>query len=124
MPAVELKKHYTRSSVTLFLLLGGGTGLATSEPVKPIEPRTPRLTSVFPQGAEPGTHQQVEVLGEFLDRAHTVLFLDPSIRGQVSGSTYTSLALDFTVATDAALGPHYFRVITPRGASNVLLFRV
>jgi hypothetical protein len=124
MPAVELKKNYTRSSVKLFLLLGAGTGLAISEPVKPIEPRTPKLTSVFPQGGQRGTHQQVEVLGEFLDRAHTVLFLDSSIRGQVAGWTYTGLALDFTVATDAALGPHYFRVITPRGASNALLFRV
>lgn len=97
---------------------------AGSEPAKPIEPRAPKLTSVFPQGAQPGTKLRVEVLGEFTDRAQTVVFLDPAVHGDVAESTYTRLALDFTTAPDAPLGPHYFRVVTPRGASNVLLFRV
>src|SRR6266852_2657317 len=92
--------------------------------LKAIEPRLPKLSSVFPQGAQPGTQLQVEVLGEFIDRAQTVDFLDSSIQGKVAESTYTRLALDFTVAPDAPLGPHYFRLITPRGASNVLLFRI
>jgi hypothetical protein len=97
---------------------------AASEPAKPIEPRVPKLNSVFPQGAQPGTKLRVEVLGEFIDRAQTVVFLDPAVRGDVVESTYTRLALDFTTAPDAPLGPHYFRIVTPRGASNVLLFRI
>ena len=43
---------------------------AASEPAKPIEPRVPKLNSVFPQGAQPGAKLRVEVLGEFIDRAH------------------------------------------------------
>jgi hypothetical protein len=98
--------------------------LAASEPAKPIEPRVPKLNSVFPQGAEPGAKLRVEVLGEFIDRAQTVVFLDPAIQGTVGESTYTRMTLDFTVAPNAPLGPHYFRVVTPRGASNILLFRM
>ena len=97
---------------------------AGSEPAKPIEPRVPKLTSVFPQGAQPGAKLRVEVLGEFIDRAQAVVFLDPAIHGNVVETTYTRLALDFATAPDAPLGPHYFRVVTPRGASNVLLFRI
>lgn len=98
--------------------------LAASEPPKIIEPRLPKINSVFPQGSQPGAQLRVEILGEFIDRAQTVLFLDYSIRGKVVESTYTRLNLDLTVAPDAPLGPHYFRIVTPRGASNILLFRV
>jgi len=98
--------------------------LAASEPPKVIEPRLPKINSVFPQGSQAGAQLRVEILGEFIDRAQTVVFLDPAITGKVVESTYTRLALDFTVAPDAPLGPHYFRIVTPRGASNILLFRV
>jgi hypothetical protein len=89
-----------------------------------IKPRLPLLSSVFPQGSEAGRTIRVEVLGEYLDRAGSVLFLDPSIRGKVLQGSYTRLMLEFTLDADAALGPHYFRVVSPRGASNILLFRV
>ena len=104
----------------LFLL----TVLFAAEPHKAVEPALPRLTSVFPQGAQPGARLSVEVLGEYLDRAQAVVFLDPAIHGTVAQSAYTRLALDFVVDADAPLGEHYFRVVTPRGASNILLFRV
>jgi hypothetical protein len=98
--------------------------LAASEPSKPLEPRLPKLTSVFPQGAQPGVRLRAEVLGEFVDRAAAVVLLDPSIRGSIVESTYTHLTVDLEVAPEAPLGEHYFRVVTPRGASNVVLFRV
>ena len=53
-----------------------------------------------------------------------MVFLDPAIRGRIIESSYTRLALEFEVDAGAAHGPHYFRVVSPRGASNVLLFRV
>ncbi len=86
--------------------------------------RLPALSSVFPQGTEPGTKLRVEVLGEYLDRAQAVVFLDPSVRGTVVRSDYTRLDLEFDVAPEAPLGPHYFRVVSPRGPSNLLLFRI
>jgi hypothetical protein len=86
--------------------------------------RLPRLISVFPQGARPGTRLSVEILGEFLDRASSVMFLDGSVSGKVVDVHPTSLTLEFSVSDGATYGPHYFRVLSPRGASNVLLFRI
>ena len=86
--------------------------------------RLPKLTSVFPQGARPGESVQVEILGEFLDRTATVLFLDGSLSGEVVEAQASSLRLKFRVGTESGFGPHYFRILSPRGPSNVLLFRV
>src|SRR5712692_3133370 len=73
--------------------------LAASEPNnaphKSVEPRLPKLTSVFPQGAQPAAKLRVEVLGEFVDRAQAVVFLDPAIHAAIAESAYTRLALDF-----------------------------
>ncbi|HKW98340.1 MAG TPA: hypothetical protein VJN43_11460 [Bryobacteraceae bacterium] len=107
--------------IVYFLLAGL---LAFSEPHKAVEPRLPELKSVFPQGAEAGAKLRVEILGEYLDRTQAVVFLDSSIQGKVAESSYTRAVVDFSVNAGAPLGPHYFRVVTPRGASNVLLFRI
>ena len=66
----------------------------------------------------------MEVLGEYLDRAESVVFLDKEVRGKILEGRYTGLALELTVGAEARLGPHYFRIVSPRGASNLLLFRV
>lgn len=86
--------------------------------------RLPALSTAYPQGSGRGVTLQVEVLGQYLDRATAVVFQDGGIRGRVLGSEPTRLDLEFAVAADAGWGAHYFRVISPRGASNVLLFRV
>jgi hypothetical protein len=106
----------------LFLLAASAfpTELETHE----LAHRLPKLTSVFPQGARPGESVHAEIQGEFLDRASTVLFLDGSISGEVVDAQPSSLRLEFHIRVDASFGPHYFRVLSPRGASNVLLFRV
>jgi hypothetical protein len=89
-----------------------------------ITPRLPSLDAVFPQGCRPGEKVAVEVLGEFLDRAADVVFLDPALRGRVTQSSYTRLLLEFSASAGAPLGPHYFRIVSRRGASNLLLFRI
>ncbi len=86
--------------------------------------RLPALSSVFPQGSRPGATVKAEILGEYLDRPQAVVFPDGFASAKILGGTYTRLALEIAVNADAALGPHYFRVVTPRGASNLLLFRV
>jgi hypothetical protein len=99
---------------------------AVDKPAAPDEVKTriPTLTSVYPQGWTANSRVPVTILGEYLDRAQSVIFLDPSIRGRVVETTFTRLALEFEVEPTASLGPHYFRVVSPRGASNILLFRV
>ncbi len=86
--------------------------------------RLPSITSIFPQGGQPGTTVCLESLGENLDRAKDVVFLDSWIQGRVLESYPTRLTLEFRVDPKASFGAHYFRVITPRGASNLMLFRV
>ena len=94
---------------------------ATGELVKH---QLPQLASVFPQGAEPGTTISATVLGNHLDRATSLVFEQPGISGRIMEGSHTRLVLDLRVAPGAAYGPHYFRVVSPRGASNVLLFRI
>jgi hypothetical protein len=84
----------------------------------------PQLTSVFPQGWSRGSTVRLKVLGEFLDRGCAVVFLNSSLHGRVLQGDPSSAELEFEVPADAAFGLHYFRVVTPRGASNLLPFRV
>jgi hypothetical protein len=110
---------------TAFLLFVSTALAFSAAPEKPeLTHRLPKLTSVFPQGARRGENVHAEIQGEFLDRTSTVLFLDGSMSGEVVDVQPSSLRLDFHVGAEASFGPHYFRVLSPRGASNVLLFRV
>src|SRR5579864_1688632 len=111
-----------QSAPVLFLL--GALAFADGPVSNDVPHRLPKLTSVFPQGARPGETVHAEIQGEFLDRAFSVLFLDSSISGEVVDVHPSSLKLELRVAASAHLGPHYFRVVSPRGASNVLLFRI
>jgi hypothetical protein len=98
--------------------------MAQAPPESKVVHHLPHLSSIFPQGSEPGQTLRLEVLGEFLDRASAVVFLDTSIRGRILESYPTRVELEFQVDLTVAFGPHYFRLVTPRGASNLLLFRV
>jgi hypothetical protein len=89
-----------------------------------VKTRLPALSSVYPQGWTAGAKVPVTVLGEYLDRTQSVIFLDPTIRGRVVEASFTRLSLELDVDAKAPLGPHYFRIVSPRGASNILLFRV
>lgn len=104
----------------LFATFGFPAALESNE----LPHRLPRLISVFPQGSRPDARLQAEILGEFLDRTSSVMFLDGSISGKIVNVHPTNLRLEFRVRAGASNGPHYFRVISPRGASNLLLFRV
>ena len=84
--------------------------------------RLPRLISVFPQGSRPDAIVHAEILGEFLDRASSVMFLDGSISGKIIDVHPTSLSLELSVGAGATNGPHYFRVVSPRGASTCCFF--
>ena len=63
-------------------------------------------------------------MGEHLDRARSVVFLDSELRGRVLESGYTAAALEFEISEGAAIGPHYFRIVSPRGPSSLMIFHV
>ena len=95
---------------------------AEDEPA--VRHRLPSLNSAFPQGAMRGVTLKLDVQGQYLDRTEHVIFHEAGIRGRVLRSEPTRMEIEVNVAADAAWGPHYFRTVSPRGASNVLLFRV
>ncbi len=111
-------------TLLVILLPAAGFPQQEAEEKKQVRHRLPAMSSVFPQGAVPGARLRTEVLGEQLDRTSAVVFLDPSIRGRILHSEATRLDLEFEVDAEAFYGPHYFRTVSPRGASNILLFRV
>ena len=111
-------------TILIFLLPETRAGSKAEDSKPEVKHRLPVLSSVYPQGSTPGSTVKVEVLGEYLDRASTVLFAGTQIRGSVLKSTSTNVSLEFEVDREAAYGHHQFRIVSPRGASNVLLFRI
>ena len=108
----------------LLCLPAAVTAVFSETSPQPVQHRAPVLSSVYPQGGTPGATVHALVYGEHLDRAATVLFAADGITGRVVQSASTKLELELTIAPQARFGPHYFRIVSPRGASNVLLFRV
>ena len=110
-----------RALIFLFIAVAAVTG---EDSAGEVQHRLPAVASVFPQGSQPGARTRVEVLGQYFDRADRIVFLDPSVTAHIVEAQPTRLVAEFSAATAARLGPHYFRVISPRGASNAGLFRL
>ncbi|MFN7921884.1 MAG: hypothetical protein U0Q16_17415 [Bryobacteraceae bacterium] len=117
-----MRKLYLLSAIISGAVAALGAEISEAKPE--VVHRLPALSSVFPQGSRPGTKLSVEVLGQNLDRVLTAAFIDDSIRARITAASPTKIDLEFDVPAAAMFGPHYFRVVSPRGASNVLLFRV
>ena len=86
--------------------------------------RRPMISSVFPLSGRPGKTLELAVRGEFLDGANRVEFESPDVTGSVLNSTYTTARIKVSVAANAEPGPRYFRLFSPRGGANLLLYRV
>ncbi len=108
----------------LILLISFVAVLAGEDSGGEVQHRLPAVSNVFPQGSQPGARVRVEILGQYLDRAERIVFLDPAITGKLVEATPTRLVAEFNSVESGRLGPHYFRVISPRGASNAALFRL
>jgi len=80
------------------------TGLVlTPAQADDIKHHLPIVANVFPQGWERDATLEVDVMGEFLDRVQSVLFLDPSIKGELLESNFTRARLKFTVSAEPIL---------------------
>ncbi|MSV31614.1 MAG: hypothetical protein EXQ57_03755 [Bryobacterales bacterium] len=90
----------------------------------PVVHRTPVAASSFPQSGQRGDSFTAEVLGEHLDRAISVLVPNQAFSATILTHSPTRLTLRFRIPDNAPFGSHPFYVITPRGASSPLLFRV
>ncbi len=84
----------------------------------------PQISSVFPQGARSGSQLEITINGQNLSRTTKIIFSEPGVTAHLLKTTNTRVRVKIEVASNASIGPHYFRLVTPRGSSNLLNFRV
>ncbi len=89
----------------------------------------PKITSVYPFGAQNGRTYEATVRGSNLKGARGLWFPQAGVRGRVlsvnsSDETNDLLRAEFTVEGGASSGPHGFRVVTPAGVSNEIELEV
>ena len=106
-------------------------------------PTEPTILSVHPLGARAGSSLQVDVQGYLLEGARAVWFEQGQLRGRVrdlvpassketgdgdaaAGETpvLLSVRLRLEIPSNAPTGVHRFRLVSRRGVSNALMFRV
>ncbi|HKQ75299.1 MAG TPA: hypothetical protein VJ810_16490 [Blastocatellia bacterium] len=106
----------------LTLLVGseGGRVEAKDE----VKNNPPQISSVFPQGARCGSQLEGVINGQNLSRTTKIIFSEPGVSGRLLKTTNTKVWIKLEVEPEASIGPHYFRLVTPRGISNLLIFRV
>ncbi len=110
----------------------------------------PVIASVFPLGAQQGTEIELEIRGEALDGAYAVVFdseglearvrdvaeIEPEVKGSDDPSVDPAkeeeekpppifqVSVRITIDPSVPAGVHSFRLVSPRGVSNALRFRV
>ncbi len=86
--------------------------------------RTPVAASIFPQASRPGQSFDAEILGEHLDRATALIVPSGAFSAAIAAHSPTRLAVKLTVPPNAPFGVHALYAVSPRGASNPVLFRI
>ena len=129
--------------------MGAAALLAAAFPAGPLQaqeaapPTEPTILSVHPLGARAGSALEVEVQGYLLEGARAVWFEQGRLQGRVrevravsaegnSDSEATGedkpvllgVRVKLEVPSDAPFGVHRFRLVSKRGVSNALMFRV
>ncbi|MFN0169849.1 MAG: hypothetical protein ACKV22_25785 [Bryobacteraceae bacterium] len=84
----------------------------------------PQIQSVFPIGAARGEAVEVTVLGDHLEGTTKAWFDCTSITGEVRQALPKEVKLRVRVAGEADAGFHTLRLVTPRGVSGAIGFRV
>lgn len=104
----------------------------------PEEPRAPELRSLFPVSVQRGRVLELEVRGKDLEKCHGVWFETGELSGEVTrieGMQFQEkkglraqklwvqgqrVSLQVQVPSEAPLGKHELRLVTPAGVSNAL----
>lgn len=84
----------------------------------------PAVRGVFPLGGKAGQLTNIEIEGEFLDRASAVRCECADVRGTIRQAGALKLSVDVDVPASAEPGLRVLHIESPRGASNRFLFRV
>jgi hypothetical protein len=113
-----------RAHLVLFLtlLLGSGESRVTAK--DEVKNNPPQISSVFPQGARSGSQLEVTINGQNLSGTTKIIFSEPGVSARLLKTANAKVLVKLEVDAHASIGPHYFRLVTPRGSSNLLIFRV
>ena len=136
------------SSLLILVLFVQTKHLRAETPTRELFPE-PTIASIFPLGGQQGTEIQLEIRGEALDGAYAVLFESQGVKAQVRNVAEIEpegkesedpseesaqeeeqpppvFRVSVQVAIDRSVpaGVHSLRLISPRGVSNALRFRV
>ena len=124
----------------LFPLLFLVTGLSAEDAYKP--PVEPEIISIFPLGGRPGTALEVEIRGKTLDGTYAIWFDTKGLTAHVKGVEETEfkefhrrsrtweprpahrLRVRLEIDGSIEAGAYSLRVVSGRGISNSLPFRV
>lgn len=86
---------------------------------------SPRVSHIYPGGAQRGGEMEVTCFGTNVDDARTLLFDEPkSFESQILTADKGKFTAKIKVAADARLGEHTLRVITNSGIADVRTFYV
>jgi hypothetical protein len=129
MRALITQRFLIRTSVwlarsVLLLILSMGSNESRVAAKDEVKNNPPQISSVFPQGARSGSQLEVTINGQNLSRATKIVFSEPGVSASLIKTANTKVWVKLEVAPQAPIGPHYFRLVTPRGTSNLLIFRV
>jgi hypothetical protein len=113
-----------RAHIALALILLTGSGESRVAAKDEVKNNPPQISSVFPQGARCGSQLEVAITGQNLSGATKIIFSEPGVTARLLKTATTRVWVKIEVAPDASIGPRYFRLVTPRGSSNLLIFRV
>ncbi len=113
-----------RAHLTLLFTLLMGSDESRVAAKDEVKNNLPQISSVFPQGARCGSQLEVTITGQNLSRTTKIIFSEPGVSARLIEAANTKVWVKLEVAPDASIGPHYFRLVTPRGSSNLLIFRV
>lgn len=110
----------------LCMVLCGLLGFVVSSQLAPAEElHSPKIVRIYPLGGQKGTSVTVEILGEFLSNAQSVEFdCNDIVWAKTLSTSSGKLSGTVSIASDAALGSHLFRISTLDGPSTSALFNV
>ena len=97
---------------------------AGEKPPPKVALHSPAIGYVFPVSVQVGRAVDVDLKGNYLDRAQGIRCECDDLTAKLTASTPLGLKATITAEPGAKPGPRFLRVETPRGLSNRLLFRV
>ena len=99
--------------------------LAFVIPLAAAELPRPKIRRIYPLGGRQGTSVQTEILGSYLSNARRVEFdCRDLVWTQTTHASSGKLSGTLSIARNAPLGPHWFRVWTEEGYSTSAIFNV